>query len=132
MTPEEQRIADRTRALLAERFPLYAEHHWVYAAQLNDTRGMHTHVMYRSEIKHFVTNMSLQWEGERAYILTFFIDLDKQGEGHGKKLYEVAKALLQEHGCTHVRTTPSGDGVGFWPKMGFQPCDAEFELEARI
>jgi GNAT superfamily N-acetyltransferase len=132
MTPGEQRVVDRTRAVLRERFPLYAENHLVYAMQIAEKGSVRTLLHYRRENKPFVTSMNVQWEGERAYILTFFIDEFQKGKGYGRMLYEVAKALCAEHGCTHIRTTPSGDGVGFWPKMGFQPCGSEFELEARI
>lgn len=126
MNEEEKSIADRTRYLLREHFPLYEESHWAWAMRLSDRSRLA--ITYRESQRSFVTNFNLNIDGDCCYILTFWISEQHWRKGHGTKLYDVVRMIAKEQGCKRIRATPSGFGVEFWPKMGMKPCGG-VELE---
>jgi GNAT superfamily N-acetyltransferase len=127
----EPQIEHRVRQLLKERFPLYEDAHLVWAVRkcILDTPTLL--IGYYSSSRPFTTGFNLQIEGDCGCVLTFFIDEPQRKRGHGRRLYEVMRAICRDYGCARIRLALSGDGPEFWPAMGFQPCN-EYELEARL
>ena|SRR3989344_4865958 len=66
------------------------------------------------------TSFELEIEGPLCYLNWFAINAEKRGEGRGAQLYNALESALKEIGCQTIFLAPAGDGVGFWPKMGYQ------------
>lgn len=56
----------------------------------------------------------------RCYILHFEIREDMKGRKIGRELVGCMESFIRDCGCQEIETTPSGEGTGFWPKMGYE------------
>ena len=72
------------------------------------------------------TQFNIQTKGEIGYVLDIFIAQPRQG--FGRELYGCVEDIFRDLSIFKIRTTPSGQGIYFWPKMGFNPINA-VELE---
>jgi GNAT superfamily N-acetyltransferase len=52
-------------------------------------------------------------------ILGFFIKMSHRRKGYGTKLYSSVEEFAREYGCEYMQTTPSGQGIEFFKKRGF-------------
>ena len=74
------------------------------------------------------TNLEHAQELKILDILGFEIKEDQRDKGYGRALYLIVEEFARETGYRKVQTSPSGQGVTFWPYMGLtQPC--EFGVE---
>ncbi len=133
MSLHKPEVEDAVRRVLQEKFSLYQGNHLVFVQSGKDLFDESTQLFigYYSSPRHFTTGFNLQLSGDLGYVLTFFIDEEFRGRGSGRQLYEAVNTICKEQGCKRLRVVPSGDGLGFWPAMGFKKCN-EDELEARI
>ncbi len=61
-------------------------------------------------------------------ILGFFIKDEQKGKGYGKSLYLIVEEIAKYFRCDRIQTSPSGQGLSFWPYMGFdRKCDIGIE-----
>ncbi len=110
-------------------FPLYHDSHWVGVVERAPEHfcigyGPTHSRMYNEGKTHF----DVEVKGTRGDVLFLTIEEDKRRKGYGKKLYTAIERVLKELGCTVVQTTPSGEGVSFWQKVGFdRSCQVGLE-----
>jgi GNAT superfamily N-acetyltransferase len=79
----------------------------------------HICIGYNQSHKNYPASISLQLEGKVCYILTMEVHPELRREGVGTALYKAVELFCLQQGITTMETTPSGQGVSFWPMMGF-------------
>lgn len=78
---------------------------------------------------------ALQWEpaNRMLYILEFGIPEKHRRKGHGRTLFNLIEETALKNGVRGIGLGASGQGVQFWPEMGFQPVpDNEHAMFKRI
>ena len=74
------------------------------------------------------THFDLEITPEICDILDFEIEDEHRRKGYGKKLYLIIEELARTYKCKRIQTSPSGDGVVFWPHIGLtQSCKIGIE-----
>ncbi len=66
------------------------------------------------------TYFELQIVGEECYILGFGVERSKRKQGYGSELFRRVELFCSRYGLRKLITTPSGQGILFWAKMGFE------------
>lgn len=77
------------------------------------------------------TYFEIQTKDKTGYILTLRIKEGQKREGKGRILSQIIENIFTDLQCNRIRTTPSGEGKYFWPKMNFKPI-SNLELEKLI
>lgn len=69
------------------------------------------------------TALNLQIQKGICYILILDIKESERRQGHGRDLYHATERIAKELNCNRIITTPSGEGIPFYQKMGFLPLE---------
>jgi GNAT superfamily N-acetyltransferase len=131
----DREFVERARRSLVRRlgeFPLYREGQSLVIGGKEEK----LYVVYREhtitveEATGFCSNIENQ-NGERVCdVLWFWIREGLRRMGHGRKMYEdVVESFAIEQGCRRVITNPSGEGLEFWPAMGFREIEGSNMFE---
>lgn len=125
ITPVEYAIEQRLREKIAT-FPLYKSSDWL-SALVGDRK---TYIGYgptpNRSINEGRTIFDLTIEGGVLDIVQFFIEKGRTRQGLGTDLYNRIEGFAWELGIRRLVTSPSGQGIIFWPKMGFkQPLEGK-------
>ncbi len=128
VTPAEYSLEMRMRKSL-ESFPLYRPSHWVLVC-IEDSN--HICIGYgptpNRRINKGETIFDLEIKKRTCDILHFFISGDERRKGYGRRLYQTIEEFARNLGCRRLVTSPSGQGLEFWPKMGFRkPIEGGFQ-----
>lgn len=73
---------------------------------------------YRKDDK-VAAEFSLQLEGGKCYVLNMEVREALRRKGLGRRLVKGIEEFCRRSGCVEVETTPSGQGVLFWPAVGY-------------
>ena len=91
---------------------------------------------------HFgTTHFQLQLTQDMCYLLAFGIAkphrrdecvAPEQRPHYGTLLYRCIEDFCRTEGVSVIRTTPSGQGTKFFPRMGFTPIGGSYEAEKQL
>lgn len=106
---------------------LFDESHAILVAQREDSTSL-SYWTARSQQTENQTKFNVQIIGTTCDVLDFDIMDEYRRMGYGRALYKALEKFAIEYGCTKMQTAPSGQGIKFWPKMGFNtPCKIGLE-----
>ena len=95
-------------------------------------RDGHVHVGYNTNRPNAAAEFNLQIDGDICYILSLGVRRDFRRKGIGRKMVAAIRDICREHGVRRLVTTPSGQGMKFWPAVGFRPGAEEHVLEYEL
>ena len=131
-TKEERKICTYMLRNLI-KFPLFENSHTLVVHQNTDGFS----ISYRNSPCILITpggkmrinpshiSLDIQVQNRTGYTLGIHIPENERRKGYGRQLYNIAECLFKNLDCSIARTTPSGQGIYFWPKMGFKPFESQ-------
>lgn len=103
---------------LLSHFPLYSSHQEVCVSVGRDQ----LYVRYSTGniyVNNQCTRVDVIVKDGVGDIIQLTIEPTRRRQGHGRLLVECVEAFCRREGCTSMQTTPSGQGIDFWPKVGY-------------
>lgn len=65
----------------------------------------------------------MELASDSAYLFSFSLEKRLRGLGLSKDLLHAVDEIASEYNCPRIELTAVGDGMTFWPRMGFRAKD---------